>query len=890
MFLICINLLLVELAICRAEYIFTHLNKIEKNSHFEITVPYKFEKIFQSHFESTNLILADTSLYNNSPENLEEAYFILVYKDILRSRIVTLVKEDTFYFPLSELFRLLEINYNLSIDKKLFSGFFIEEDSIYSFNFAKLVYEDRIKSFPIKKNDFVLTPLEIYVKPDLLKKSFGFLFDFNFSELTIKLNTDKYLPVYNRIKREYSYSYIYKEIVTPDYIFSAKRSLFHGFLFDYFVSSNFTKGLPPFYNYNVGFGGIILGGNTEIGLNGSINQKYNSINDYIYKWSYILNKKNITQISLGTFEYNGLQQSSIEGVSITNEPIEPRKNFYNYVITEQCGPNWTVELYVNNKLIDVTKADANGFYHFKIPLNYGTSFIHLKYYSPTGKYLSTKKIFQIPIKFIPPGEFNYIFNLGRVIFNNNLIAQLGGTYGFKDWLTSSVGVEFLKNNDQKFFSFYTDLNARLSSSYLFNLLLAPQVYYKFSFNALFYSQTTVNILATKYFKNYFYNPFNLTEDLQLDFFSPIDFKNFSFNIGTNVKFQNSNEIKNKHFAFNLGTRTEYVNPTISYKLFYSKNTKYLVNQSYLTYGLILPLRMLDKLSKHLKANLLGAQFNYDITRNKLVQYNIIYSVDFLNESRLEVIYNNIANSGSYLQCGLVVNLPFVKTWSNITSTSVFTNFYGAFAYDYELSKYSFYNRTQVGKSAIICRLFIDKNGNNKFDDDEILISDGDIFLDTPCAVEREKDGIIKIRELNPYTTYIIKVKENIRNPFLVPVYKTIAFQTEPNSSKIIDIPFYEAVEVYGNVTLLLNDNTKRLLNGIRIILENLNNNSKLIATTFSDGSFYLLGVKPAKYKIYIDPEQLKSLKSYSIPENIIYDFDSYESTNKDINFEIRISK
>lgn len=855
-------------------------------------VIYKNE-LTHNYFENDTIITKEeknSSFINKiSDTDIEEAYFFFVYKDVLRSRIVIINYNNTFYLPIIEIFRQLELNYNFSSNLKLITGFFIEEDSTYSFDFDKLNYRDKLKQIRFSNNDFVYTPLEIYVKPELLEKTLGLFFDFNLSELTINLKTEKILPVYSRLKREVSYKYIKKEIITPDFTYPIEKKFLKGLFLDYFISSNFTKGLPAFYNYNFGAGGIFLGGDIEFSMNGSINQKFTSINDYIYRWNYVFNHKYLSQVSLGTFEYSGLQQTTLTGISITNEPVEPRRSFYTYSFTDQCGPNWTVELYVNNKLTDVAKADANGNFHFDIPLNYGTSFVSLKYYGPTGNFLSVRKLFQIPVKFIPPKEFNYTINLGKINYNKGFLAQAYGTYGFSEWLTNSTGVEFIRDDNQRKIFLYNELNARINSSYIFNLLLAPSAYYRMGFNALYYSQMSINLFATKFFKNSFYNPYNINEEFQFDIFSPFDFGDYFLNFGTSIKIQNSSEFRNKLFSFNAGARTEYVNPSVSYKIYYNEYNKYLYKQSYLTYGLIFPLRTIDKWFKLLKANLLSVQFNYDATRRKLIQYNLIYSADISSESRLEVEYNKVINFSSSIKLGLVVNFPFLKSWSTLTGNSLFTNLYGAVAYDMDINNYSFYNRSQIGKSVILCRLFVDKNGNNKFDDGEKMVDDASISLETLCSMEKISSGLIKIRELNPYTTYVLKVNEdNFKNPFLFPVYKTLAFQTVPNSSRIIDIPFYEGIEVYGSVILTLNDNSKKLLNGINVIFENLSDNSKLKATTFSDGTFYILGVKPAKYKIYIDSEQLNLLNCLSQPEFFIYDFSNDDISEKDFHFELKI--
>lgn len=56
-----------------------------------------------------------------------------------------------------------------------------------------------------------------------------------------------------------------------------------------------------------------------------------------------------------------------------------------YPISDYTEPGWTVELYVNNVIVDYQTADASGFYSFDVPLVYGTSEVMLKFYGHYGE-------------------------------------------------------------------------------------------------------------------------------------------------------------------------------------------------------------------------------------------------------------------------------------------------------------------------------------------------------------------------------------------------------------------------------------------------------------------------------------------------------------------------
>ena len=54
-------------------------------------------------------------------------------------------------------------------------------------------------------------------------------------------------------------------------------------------------------------------------------------------------------------------------------------------MSDRTEPDWIVELYVNNVLVDYTTADASGFYTFQVPLVYGNTIVKLKFYRALGR-------------------------------------------------------------------------------------------------------------------------------------------------------------------------------------------------------------------------------------------------------------------------------------------------------------------------------------------------------------------------------------------------------------------------------------------------------------------------------------------------------------------------
>ncbi len=230
----------------------------------------------------------------------------------------------------------------------------------------------------------------------------------------------------------------------------------------------------------------------------------------------------ISKVSLGDFSFDGLIPSTSRGIQVTNEPLEPRKVYASYQIIDKAPANYTIELYINDRLIDYTKSDASGNFKFKIPLSYGTTLIQLKYYGPEGEYYTDKKIYQIPFTLLPPKEFNYKVSVGKYANTSKNTANVHAGYGITDWLTNQTGFDFIDDPLSSKGIFYNSLTSRITENYLLNLLAAPNAYYTLSANAFYYSQASISMAFTNYEKNPVYNPANLDNEFNTSFFVPFE--------------------------------------------------------------------------------------------------------------------------------------------------------------------------------------------------------------------------------------------------------------------------------------------------------------------------------------------------------------------------------
>lgn len=828
---------------------------------------------------------------SNSSDTLNQVYLLLNYDDIVRANISAFYENNTFYLPLTSILNLVEIYSKTDRENKIVKGFFPIPASTYIFDFSKLYFRNKAGSFKLKKEDFIQSKLDYYIKPYIFQKAFKIIPQIDFNNLSVKLISKKELPVKKRLDRESKYNFLKKQnrSINAGFIVKRNRQLLDGGILDYRLASNYTRGQSPYYAYETGLGTEFFGGDLEVITEGNILKNNFSNSETSYIWHYSVNKKYIKQISFGTLYTGDLRTMQIRGIQINNEPIEPLKTFSGYTFSNRIAPNWTIEMYINGRLTDITKSDAVGNYHFNIPLDYGSNLVQFKYYGPSGEFYTENKQFQIPLTFLSAGEFRYNAAAGEVYMTNHFTGNAKASIGISNWLTEQAGIEYYNDPLNNKPIIYNSLSFRVAPGYFFNILTAPDAYYQLSASVINYSQMSADLEYTRYSKNLFYNPSKIKDNISVGFFAPFKIDKLPFSVNLNMKMQNSQIYTIRQYSLGADGTFGFITPSLNYILSASKSADISVIKSNISGGFLMPVSKLKGFFSILNGGLINSSLEYNITDRRFSNFDIAFSFEVYSGSRFQISHiNNFKYGYSSTQLEFKLNLNSTTSWFTVSPNYVTQSIQGSLLLDSHYDKLEFYNRQQIGRSGVAFRLFLDKNGNGKYDKGEELIKDASLTINSSGSTERNDNGVIRFGELDPYTKYTVEINAaSIKNPMWIPLYKTFSFISSPNSSKPIDIPFYTAGELSGSVSIESKKTVQRMA-GINIIIKNLLDHSKISVPTFADGTFYYFGLKPGKYDVYIDPKQLNMLESISSPKDKIINvpFYSQDYFSEDINFKI----
>lgn len=776
------------------------------------------------------------------------------------------------YLPMMELFNLFEVYYKVENNSTITGNYFNSENPFLVEPALKRITVGSRRSV-FKETEFFSSGTEIYLSPAAFKEIFDLTFTVNMNRLDVTLEENKDFPVIIRKRNEEArkkISYQYSKEYYP-LTYDRHRSLVSGTFLDYNITGSYANQDAPTSAYTVTGGAEVLGGDFQGTFNGIMTHGIRSNNFGNVRWRYAVRENSyFSSFTGGQLLTTSVFSQPIRGARISNEPIEPRTVFDYYNVDGYTDPESDVELYLNDRLINVQRSNSAGYYNFRFPLTYGTMRLMVKTYSQYGDIKTEEKQLQVPYTFMPQGVISYNAEAGiRETQNIGTVANPVGNanliYGITNWLTAKAGAEetFDVKNAQP--SYYGSISARLFSQYVLNLDIVPDAYYRANTNVLFPGNAGAAMQYTKYSSK---NPLlsvGANQAAALSFYFPLS-------SATSMRFSGDFlDSRSKKYIISrtdLATRLGDVNIGLNYRM----TNNVVVNKLTGNYGdgivAMVASYTIQKDSffpEFLNMLQIRSDANYNFKNNKVEQVSLQFSETFLQNFRFSFgAAKSFYSNSLVMQAGIIMDLDVTRSSSlyseNNGGQMARQSFYGSLGVDHRSGGMMMYNRDQVGRGGLTVLLFVDNNGNGKYDKgDEIIRSKG-ISLDGTGQIDLGNDGLVRITQLQSYYRYNLSIRKEEIDPTLVPTIDKFSFVADPNQFKRIEIPFYRGSIVEGSILI---DNGKELkpLGGMRVYMVSVDRRYSSTLRSFADGGFYELNVPPGTYTLQLDTVQLKLLQA-----------------------------
>ena len=703
----------------------------------------------------------------------------------------------------------------------------------------------------------------IYIESSLISQAFGITLSYNQRSLSANLSSDFELPLIRQLRLEKmrkNISGLREQKITADTIVDRDYHFFKFGVFDWGITSFQTMNRVSNTHINLGAGAELLYGQTNVALTLNTEKVFDN-RQLLYNWKWVDNNKTmIRQAQLGTLltESISFLNSPVIGASVSNVPTRLRKADGYFTIQERTEPNWTVELYLNNILVDYTTADASGLFVFKVPVIYGYTVANLRFYSPLGEERSEERIINIPFTFLPAKTFEYNL-LGGVMQSDPeaQFAQANFNYGVNYFFTLGGGMEYLSNVQGNSSIPYGKVAVQPLSKLIINLNYAHNVRLQTLLNYNFAKNAFLELDYSRYKKGQMVTRFNALEERKVRIFLP--FKVNKVNLFTKLNF---NQLVYQNFKYNQ--------MEMAVSAFYrqlSVNSTVLLNwvnekPAFSTNNLSLSWRPMTGFifRPNIEYNIVKKQ----VSRIRLELEKRMSNTNFLISYQRDMIYHsdNLSFSFKYF-------LPFARTgiaiMGNKNNIIYSENAQGSFAFGGGNDYVEVSDNSALSRGGIIFYPFLDLNLNGKKDSGEKMVLLSNVNVKGGQAFISEVDSIVRISNLNAFVDYYIEFSENdLANIAWRMKHKSYQVMVDPNQFKKIEIPIYPAGEINGTV-YLVSGNIKSGLS--RMTVEIYNQNGDKVASVLSeyDGYFSYLGLLPGEYTVRMDAKQLEKLNYEATP-------------------------
>ena len=758
---------------------------------------------------------------------------------------------------MESLFKKLQIK--CIADLNNLNGFIDNENNLYTINFEKKRITIGNKSINISGG--VLEEMGVkYIKASLLYEAFGLNFVFNPRTLTAKLKSNFELAFFKKLKREQSREKLSKltkkQII--DTIIPRNYHLFRFGTMDWGINSSQGNDKESNTSINMIVGTEFLFGQANFNIEYTAENKFD-FNNIRADWRWVNNnKKIIKQALIGSVAGpSGTRiNSNIIGATINNTPNEVREATGSYTITDTTEPNWNVELYINDVLIDYTQADAAGLYLFKVPIVFGLSVLKLKFYGPLGEVREEERLENNPYTVVPVKKLEYSLTAG--IVQDTLKSRFGKikfNYGITRLLTIAGALEYLSSNTTQPIRPIASATFRpfsavlLSVDYMHKENIIGLLNYYITNNAFLNINYTHSIQASN---------FGIPDRLEIKLSTP--YKNKFFSGFTRISFSQN---KFKEFNYNsidLSVSSSVNKVKINSNLFINWISE---RSAQINTNLALSYRLAGGLS-------LQSSTAYNFTSNNFNFFNINLQKR-ISKLNLSCSYQrDIQTKTSSINVSANYALPFsnvgISSSYNGNSLNFKESARGSMAFDTGNTPIHVGNNSAIGKGGLLLHPFLDLNANGKLDRGEKRILISSVKVQGAKAVISKKDSIIRIFDLNAFINYTVEFSDtNLDNIAWRLKHKTYKILVDPNQYKRVFIPVISVGEISGIVSIRKD---KSVQGQGRITVQILDEKGAKVTEILSefDGYYSYLGLKPGKYTVRVDETQLKNLNYKALPK------------------------
>ena len=721
--------------------------------------------------------------------------------------------------------------------------------------------------------DRIARPEEQYLSTRTLGELLDVRFSVSWSELSVTLLDADSLPVARRIARERAHALFRGEgrEAAPDLALGTDRTRWDGVVLDYSILAP-SQDLLGNGAYSAGLGVNLLGGALE-GRIASQGPPRGGDLRVDGSWTGVWRQgRYVTQLRLGDGLSTGPRPRSVRGFSVSNAPFLRQSLFGNIDFQGALGPGWEIEAYRGGRLIALDSADAIGRFSLDLPVEYGENAMDFIAYGPFGEIRRFNQNYRVSSHVIPERRFEYGVAVGgcRAV-ECRANANLDLRYGINRRWTLRGGVDqFWRESLDGLFHPYLGVGGTLGNAWALEVeavasavvrgalrfepsqdLRIGTEYHDFAGGTAAPLLTPVG-RRTQWTTDLLARPVPGRDDVYLeatlDRITGVTGNLTSGRLGLSLyasRFQLAPALRHVRATGQAGPSTS--------QTFASLNT----------FSLPFPELgpVLGRITSRAHVEIDGG--------GRLAIAGGYLSRALAQHLQLEAGASWSRGIGTVMSLFLSTQLPTVRATTTVLAPSrgdaTLSQFVqGSVLYDPARRQVAFAHGPSLERAGISGRVFLDANGDGRWQPGEQTLNGVRVRAGFVTALS-DSSGRYRIWDLPAFEPVLVAVDSaTLASPLWVPAYNSVSVETGPNRFRTLDIPILPGGVIEGRVLRESVDSAVPMP-GVPLLLRRQGSSQTVRLVTFSDGGFYLIGVKPGAYELSVDPTVLTRLGLSSWP-------------------------
>ena len=776
---------------------------------------------------------------------------------------------DEALVPLTQLFEMAEIRFALSPAGRL-EGVAHPGNLRIVFDTAGPVARWGPRAERLAREQILVREGELFVAAAPLGRLLGSRITVSWPDLAVSVDDPSGLPVAIRLKRQRARAALARREIDDTLLAASARPLdrpvWDGMVVDYALTA--PSGSPiKGAGYVASVGADLFGGSLE-GTISSLGSIASGDTRRQGGWTGVWNDNRwLKQLRLGDAISTGPRPRQLRGATLSNSPFVRPAAFGLATFPGIAGPGWEVETYRDGQLVAFDSADAGGRYAVRVPVQYGVNPVEFVAYGPYGEVRRFDRIYYVVEDLLRARRFEYGASLGSCPrYACDGTANLDLRYGVTSRWTARAGVE-------RFWGEPTDGRANPyvgvagsptnALSAQLDLVAASMTRTSLRFQpssdarvtaeyARFGTNAGPSLLAPAGWRS------NL---LVTGFWHPDWGRGYTYLQGDldRTEERTGPTLRARIALSTQGRRGAQIAPYV--RLARDGRLGRVSTRDFLGLNaFVLPEPRLGRLFGR-------AWFRTTVEAENLTRlYALAGSVvrPWGRGVRSEVGGTWTRGAGGAFTVLLTAELAALRAYTTTlaptggtpTTTQLVQ---GSIVWDRVAHDVDFVPGPSLQRGGVSGRVYLDANGNGRFDEGDQPIPDAFVRV-AASGARADSSGRFAAWDVPPFTPVPVQVDSfSLPSPLWIPATAVATVITGPNRYLPYDIAVIPGGSVEGRV-LIEELGLRRGVAAARLTLTDRRTGAARAITAFSDGAFDVIAVRPGEYALAVDPRDLERLR------------------------------